>query len=166
MTYNLEAMRSTLEWAQNGGDDEAEFDLDNWARRYTDGNGTACGTVLCLAGKAVHDAGYEFKWSSISHYSVPGEPNEMARNAFLPSGRLSTVKEVGALALGLYAAEAQALFVPDLDIEGITKTAERKFALDFLAYLVERAEAGLRHLSGTEVDAWVSTWCDEYELSH
>ena len=154
MTYNLEAMRSTLEWAQDGGDDEAEFDITNWARQDVAKDGAVCGTTLCLAGKAVHDAGYTFRWSPRPDGSVS------ARNVVVPSGRVSTVKEAGAVALGLYMAEAQALFVPELDFEGATTENEKEFALDFLAYLVERAEAGLRHLTGPEVSAWVSNWCD------
>jgi len=162
MSYNLEAMERVLEWAEDGGDDGEVFDLRKWAVRLADGESGGCGTTLCLAGKAAKDAGHEFLWQPRNDsFRVTHE----AKRVVLPDGSTPNIKQVAATALGLRECEAQSLFVPELEFESgePDEADEEVFAMDFLRYLVRRAQDGSPNMTGQEVIVWVQLWCEDYE---
>jgi len=161
MGYILEAMEPLLEWAEQGGDEEYEFHMGEWAARPRYGAPAEdCGTTLCLAGKAAHSGGYKIVWGG----RINARDKEVARHArpINPDGStgfLQPIKEAGRNALGLSYAESEALFVPDLD----GTDEDRKFAVAFLAHLTDRARDDLRNMSPTEVESWVEEWKEENE---
>jgi hypothetical protein len=150
MGYNLEAMERVLEWAEEGGDDDATFDIRYWGTKPgTDGHD--CGTTLCLAGKALTDAGIEMLWRN--------EGSRMVARYVTGGDDSLNVKGSAGQVLGLSVAEAAELFTPELDLGN--EDHDEDFALDFLRHLIGRAHEGKRNMSGTEVEKWLERWVED-----
>ena len=151
MGYNLEAMERVLEWAEEGGDDDATFDIRYWGTKPRK-DGPDCGTTLCLAGKAMTDAGIEMLWRSENSHMV-------ARYVTGDDDVSLNVKGSAGRVLGLSTDEADELFTPELSLS--THDHDEEFALDFLRHLIGRAREGRRNMSGMEVEKWLERWIED-----
>ena len=143
MDYRLNAMEELLAWGRAGGDEDARFDMSQWALQAT--GEEDCGTVLCLAGKAASAAGFTFRWNELGE-DDPGV--YVAHSVQDVTGKNHTIRNVAARALGLSVHESAALFMAD----------EPKKALDFLHHLIQRAKEGMGAMPHTEIAHWERRW--------
>lgn len=83
-----------------------------WARKFH--NKTRCGTAYCIAGHAVHRAGYKICWNRGSH----------ATECRRPDGEFDTIQTAATEVLGLTFEQASRLFSGANDMDDLKMIAK------------------------------------------
>lgn len=162
MAYDGKRLSGLLYWARLP---HSNFDMRVWVARER------CGTVMCLAGKTILDAGYVVDDEAIDS----GRPKVCTKH-----GQVWDIPHAARFELGLKEPEADLLFTPDLEEEAreavedyLLMDADKasdlatRMAMDFLCYLVVRSRHNRANMSGPEVQVWRQAWvlAHEDELS-
>ena len=155
MAYDTKKLSGLLHWSRRSG---SNFDMRYWVAKEP------CGTVMCLAGKTILDAGYSVDWEAIN-------AGDNGIRICEKDGTPWSIQDAARFELGLKEKEADQLFTPDLHDQvreaieddqfpdtGKIQDMESRMAFDFLCYLVARARHRRANLSGPEVAMWAESW--------